>query len=296
MGARVLIFGSTGQLGRELRSADWPKNVELTSLDRQGADFSRPEKLAAIVRRARPDAIVIAAAYTSVDRAETEEGLAFAVNAEAPAAIAGAAAELDAPVLFPSTDYVFNGAKRSSYVEEDPPAPLNAYGRTKLAGEEAVRRANPRHLIVRTSWVYSAHGQNFLRTMLRLAATSDEVRVVEDQRGCPTAAADLAAAIVRIMPAILAGTAPYGLYHLPGRSATTWCGFAAAIFAALAARGERTPRLLPVATRDYPAKARRPLNSALSSARFRHAFGFDLRGYAGALPSVLDEALAPLKA
>jgi dTDP-4-dehydrorhamnose reductase len=292
MAPSVLVFGSTGQVARELARADWAAGTELVFLDRAAADLAKPERLGAVVASHAPDAIVVAAAYTAVDKAESEEDLAVAVNARGPATIAAAAAELDCPVVHLSTDYVFDGAKPSPYEEEDATGPLNAYGRSKLAGEEAVRAANPRHFILRTSWVYSAHGANFVRTMLRLAATRDEVRVVADQQGCPTAAHDLACAIARVVPMAVAGTVPPGIYHLAGATATTWHGFAEAIFAELERRGLRRPANAAISTREYPTPARRPLSSRLSGSRAEATLGLSLAGFERALPRVLDEILA----
>jgi dTDP-4-dehydrorhamnose reductase len=290
--AHVLVFGSTGQVARELARARWPDGTELTSLDRKAADLSRPDGLAPIVKRHHPDLVVIAAAYTNVEGAEDDEALATTVNADAPGAIARAAAELSAAVVHFSTDYVFDGTKDAAYAEADAVNPINAYGRAKLAGERAVRAANPRHVILRTSWIYSAFGTNFLRTMLRLAATRDEVSIVSDQIGCPTAAPDLAGAVAAITPRLLGSDAKWGTYHLAGASETSWCGFAEAIFAALAARGHKRPRVRAVPTSAYPTRARRPANSRLSSAAFARAFGVRLPGFEEAMPGVLDEALA----
>jgi dTDP-4-dehydrorhamnose reductase len=293
---RVLVFGSTGQVARELSRAAWPKETVLTFLDRRAADLSQPQALGAIVRAHTPDAVVIAAGYTKVDAAENDEATAHAMNAESPAAIARATAELSVPVIYLSTDYVFDGAKDGFYDEDDPVRPLNAYGRSKAAGEKQVRAANPKHLILRTSWVYSAHGANFLLAMLKRAKEAGEVRIVADQRGCPTAASDLAAAIAQAVPMLVAGRGAFGTFHAAGSSDTTWHGFAEAIFSALAARGLPRPKNLPISTADYPTPAKRPQNSRLSSARFAEAFGITLRGYAEAMPSVLDEALSALPA
>jgi dTDP-4-dehydrorhamnose reductase len=290
MAARVLVFGSTGQVARELRRAPFPKGVEIVALDRAAADLAMPDSLAAVVGRHKPDAVIIAAAYTAVDKAESEEALAHIVNGEAPGAIAAAAADRGVPVVHFSTDYVFNGEKDGFYDEGDPTCPINAYGRSKLSGEEKVRAANPRHLILRTSWVYSAHGANFLRTMLRLSSR-EEVKVVSDQAGCPTAAGDLASALVRLLPAILAKEAPWGIYHLAGGGSTSWYGFAEAIFAEAASHGVARPRNVAIATSDYPTPARRPQNSRLSSARFERTFGFALPDHRSALPTVVAEAI-----
>jgi len=287
----VLVFGATGQVARALPRAAWPEGTRLTSLNRQAADFSRPGTLGAIVREQRPDVIVIAAAYTQVDKAESEEELAHTVNAVAPGEIAKAAATLTIPIVHISTDYVFDGEKDGPYVESDPVAPIGAYGRTKLAGEVSVRSANPQHLILRTSWVYDAAGANFLRTMLRLAENREEGRVVDDQHGHPTAADDIAGAIARILPAFRADPTTAGTYHIPGADPTTWHGFAESIFQDLARRGLRRPRNVAIKTADYPTPARRPKNSRLSGDAFAGRFGFRLRGYREAVPQVMDEAL-----
>jgi len=288
----ILVFGSTGQVGQAFARLRWPNDTRLTALDRQAADLSRPDTLGAIVKSHAPDAVIIAAAYTAVDAAESNEALATTINAAAPGAIARAAAELSVPVLLFSTDYVFDGEKAQAYVETDPVAPINAYGRSKLAGEIAVRAENPRHLILRTSWVYSATGTNFLRTMLRLAASKDEVRVVSDQRGCPTAASDLANAVGRILPAAMDSDGPWGTYHLAGGAETTWHGFAGAIFKELRARGMPIPVNTPIKTIDYPTPAGRPENSSLSSEKFARTFGVRLSGYSASLTKIVDEALA----
>lgn len=291
---RVLVFGKTGQVGRALAQTAWPEGIQLTSLDRQAADFSRPDALGAVVRKHRPNVVLIAAAYTNVDDAEENEALATAVNATAPGIIASEAAALSAPVVYFSTDYVFNGEKPEPYKETDPTAPVGAYGRSKLAGEIAVRAANPRHLILRTSWVYSATGTNFLHAMLRQALSRDEVRVVEDQVGCPTAAGDIAEAIAHTLPKTMAADGPWGTYHLAGGTEVTRHRFAEAIFDQLGARGLRRPRNRPVPSSDYPTPARRPRNGRLSSEKFARTFGLRLPGYQASLPKIIDEALAAI--
>jgi dTDP-4-dehydrorhamnose reductase len=288
---RVLIFGSTGQVAQALRHAQWAKGTTLIFLDRRAADFVQPESLGAVVRAQAPDAVVIAAAYTAVDAAEANEGTAYRVNAEAPGAIGLAADALSAPVVHLSTDYVFDGAKAEPYTEADASHPVNAYGRTKLAGEVAIRAANPRHLILRTSWLYSATGANFLLTMLRLARQGAEVRVVSDQVGCPTAADDLAAAIAKAVTRLVNNTAPFGLFHVTGDDTTSWHGFAEAIFSELQARGLRRPRNVAIPTSEFPTPARRPLNSQLSCARFAEAFGIRLPGFQSSLPAIIGRVL-----
>jgi len=292
MERRVLVFGSTGQLARCLQRADWPRDTVPVFLAREAADFSRPDGLPDIVRREKPQLMIIAAAHTDVDGAESDEATAMIVNAAAPAAIARAAAELDAPVIFLSTDYVFDGRKEGAYAEGDATNPINAYGRSKLAGEAAVRAANSRHLILRTSWLYSRYGKNFLRTMLRLAETKAAVEVVDDQHGCPTSAHDLADAILRIVPRLFESEAPWGTYHLAGASVTTWHGFAEAIFSELAKRGKRRPNAQPVSSDAFERAARRPANSRLSSELLAKTFGFRLPGFETAMPRVLDELMA----
>ncbi len=296
---QVLVFGSTGQVARELARVAWESGTTLTFLSREAADLSRPATLPPLVEAHRPDIVIIAAAYTAVDQAEDDEAIATMINADAPAAIAAAAASLSIPVVHLSTDYVFDGGKDGCYAETDAPAPINAYGRSKLAGEISVRTANPKHLILRTSWLYSAHGTNFLRTMLRLASTREVVSIVADQRGCPTSARDLAQAIAHVSLPLLGADAPWGTYHLAGRSSTTWHGFAEAIFAEMAKRGLRRPQNKAIATRDYPARAKRPLNSRLCSDRFAEVFGLRLPGFETAVPTLLAEALdagSPAKA
>ena len=288
---RVLVFGSTGQVARELTRTTWPQGTALTSLDRKAADLSCPERLNLIVQRHRPDIVIIAAAYTNVEKAEDNEQAATLVNAAAPGAIARAAAELSVPVVSFSTDYVFDGIKSVPYEEADAVNPINAYGRSKLAGERAVRAANPKHLILRTSWVYSAFRSSFLSTMLELAATRDEIRIVADQHGCPTSAHDLAAAVSGVVPHLLGSSPSWGTYHLAGSSDTSWFGFAEAIFSTLAARGHKRPRVAAVPTSAYPTRARRPLNSRLSSEAFARAFGVRLSGFEDALPKVICEVL-----
>lgn len=287
----VLIFGSTGQVGRALSAAQWDRGTRLTFLDRGAADFSRPSTLGGVVARHRPDAVIIAAAYTAVDKAEDEEKLAQQVNAEAPAAIARAAAALAAPVIYLSTDYVFDGQKHGRYHETDEPRPVSAYGRSKLAGEAAVRDANRRHLVLRTSWVFGPHGSNFFNTMLRLADLP-AVKVVADQRSCPTADSELARCLARIVPACLDGADPWGLYHLAGAEEATRLEFAEAIFAGLEQRGIARPRVEPVTTAKFAAAAPRPLDSRLCCRAVQAAFGLTIPGWQEMLPQALDQALA----
>jgi dTDP-4-dehydrorhamnose reductase len=265
----TLVLGSSGQLAAHLRAL-WPSAQFWSRAD---ADLAEPTALRAKVEAARPTAIVIAAAYTAVDKAESEPELAWRVNAEAPAEIARAAAALDVPLVHVSTDYVFNGAKPEPYVESDPVAPLNVYGRSKLGGELAVAAIAQRYWILRTSWVFSEHGHNFVKTMLRLGRERDRLSVVNDQLGRPTYAGDLAAVIDKLL-ASSPGTVPHGLHHVGGGASTTWHGFANAIFAAALERGliTRSPEVAGIPTSGYPTPARRPLSSVLApSARLEQA-------------------------
>jgi len=292
----VLVAGRDGQLARALAPAFAAAGWRVAALGRaDGLDLAGPaEAVAAAVRGAAPDLVVNAAAYTAVDRAEAEPEAAMAVNRDGAAALAAAAAAVGAPLLHVSTDYVFDGAKGAPYAEHDRPAPLGAYGRSKLEGERAVAAANPRAAVLRTSWVVSAAGANFLRTMLRLAETRDEVSVVADQRGAPTFAADLAAAIVGMAPRLLAspaGDPAFGVFHLGGAPDTTWHGFAEAVFAGAAARGARVPALRAVPTAAYPTPTRRPADSRLDCARLLAVHGIARPDWRPALERALDELL-----
>ncbi|MGD9954293.1 MAG: dTDP-4-dehydrorhamnose reductase, partial [Burkholderiales bacterium] len=248
---------------------------ELRALDHGALDLADPDALVAACRDFRPGLIVNAAAYTAVDRAEGEPEAAEAVNARAPGILAGEAKRLGGVLVHYSTDYVFDGRKRTPYREDDPTGPLNAYGRTKLAGERAIAASGCRHLVLRTSWVYGPRGRNFLATMLALAATREELRVVDDQRGAPTTSPFLAQATVRALRAIPDEGVASGIYHLSAAGETTWAGFASAIFARAAARpGFRAPRVVPIPSSAYPTPARRPRYSVLSSRKFTRTFGF----------------------
>lgn len=290
MALDTLIFGRTGQLARELARREAP-DLRPTFLGREAVDLSRPAEAAEAVRTARPRLVIVAAAYTGVDKAESEEETARLINAEAPRRIAQACAEVGAAVVHVSTDYVFDGSKASAYVETDPTGPIGAYGRTKLEGEAGVLGAGARAAVVRTAWVYSPFGSNFVKTMLRLAAERDEARVVADQLGTPTAAGDLAGALVAL-GARLAEEDPAaeGLFHYAGEGETSWAGFAEAVMAGAARRGRRGIPVRPIATAEFPTPARRPANSRLNSGRMA-ALGIAPRPWRESLDAVLDELL-----
>ncbi len=293
---RLLLLGGNGQVGRELRRT-LPALGELVVATREGgdgepaADFDAPDALGELVRRIAPDVVVNAAAYTAVDRAESEPDAAFRVNARAPGAIAQACAATGALLLHYSTDYVFDGSASRPYREDDATAPLGVYGASKLAGEEAVRASGARHAILRTAWVYAAHGKNFLHTMLRLAGERDELRVVADQVGAPTPAVWIAEASTRILAH---GVPTSGTWHLVAAGETSWHGFAQAIIDEALAAGllQRVPRVLPIATAEYPTPARRPAYSVLDTERLRRDFGIAPPDWRDGLRAVLSELAA----
>jgi dTDP-4-dehydrorhamnose reductase len=229
-GCRVLVIGREGQLARELARATWPNGWSVTCTGRPGIDLRLPDQAAAAVAAAVPDIVVNAAAYTNVDRAESEPDLALLINAAGPAAVARACAKIGAPFLTLSTDYVFDGRKPEPYSEADAVQPVSAYGRSKAEGEALVRGALPEHVILRTSWLFSPFGTNFVRTMMRLAGERPVVRVVTDQRGCPTSAGDLARVVVALCEAIKSGKGRFGTFHAANEGATTWYDVARAIF------------------------------------------------------------------
>lgn len=287
---RVLIFGGDGQLGREFRRLDGRNGHQVIALTRSQADIVQPAAALAAVRDAGAEAVVNAAAYTAVDRAESEPELAFSVNRDGARHVAAAGAERGLPVVHISTDYVFDGAKQGAYAPDHPVAPIGVYGASKEAGEQAVREAHDRHVILRTSWVFGAHGHNFVKTMLRLGAEREELGVVDDQIGCPTPARDLAAAVLDILP--LLGEGRWGTYHYCGAGRTSWHGFAKHIFELREGiTGAPPPRLRAIATAAYPTPAPRPANSELDCAGFAAAFGFAPRSWKPGLAEVLDQLL-----
>ena len=238
----ILVFGAAGQVGRELMALAAARNAGAIGLTRQDVDARDAAAVAVAVAREKPRLVVNCAAYTAVDKAESEPEAAQAANCAAAGAIAWAAARHGAPVLHLSTDYVFDGSKIGAYTEDDPIAPLGVYGRTKAAGEAMVREVAPRHVILRTAWVYGIYGANFLKTMLRLAAERDRLRVVADQRGTPTATADIAEAILVVDAAFARGDTSSGTFHFAGTGETTWHGFAEAIVASQAKATGKHPR------------------------------------------------------
>jgi dTDP-4-dehydrorhamnose reductase len=270
----IALFGAGGQLGQETTRLARARGVEIAPLTRAEADICRRSAVRAALDALRPRLIVNAAAYTGVDKAESDPDGAFAGNATGPSILADEAEARKIPFVHFSTDYVFDGAKLGAYVENDPVAPVGVYGRSKVEGETFVREGCERHLIIRTSWVYGAFGANFLKTMIRLARERDELRVVADQRGCPTATIDLAEAVLAIDRACTAGNAIWGIYHFAGNGVTTWHGFANEIVAAAAPYLGKRPMVTAIETKDYPTPARRPANSELDSSRFSTLFQY----------------------
>jgi dTDP-4-dehydrorhamnose reductase len=276
---RLLVTGTSGQLAQSLLERGLARDIDIVALRRPQLDLTIPSTITVALADARPAVVVSAAAYTAVDKAESEEALALRVNAKGAGDLAHACERFDVPVIHLSTDYVFDGNKPLPYVESDATAPLNAYGRSKLAGEAAVASACQRHVILRTSWIHSPYGANFVKTMLRLAEARPEIRVVDDQLGCPTQALDLADGIITLaerIAALPAGAVQWGVYHAAGTSETTWCGLAREIFAIAAARGRPSPVVTPIATADYPTPARRPANSRLDCGKLASTFGIAL--------------------
>jgi dTDP-4-dehydrorhamnose reductase len=293
---KLVVTGANGQVGWELQRS-LAALGGVIALDRSQCDLSRPELLPEVIRGLKPDVIVNAAAYTAVDDAEREEELATTVNGYAPGVLAREAARTGALMIHYSTDYVFDGCKATPYTEDDPPCPINAYGRSKLAGETAVRQAGGPHLILRTSWVYGVRGRNFLRTMLALLRERDELRIVADQVGAPTWAAEIAQATAAVIEAAVheraEGRFAPGLYHLTAAGATSWHGFAAAI-AAGAMRGgllagDRVARLVAISSEEYPRPAARPKNSRLAGDPLKQRFGVALPGWEEGLELCLEK-------
>ena len=270
----ILVFGGDGQLGRELSARAVKIGIPLVGIRHSEVDIADAAAIAIAIARISPSLVVNAAAYTKVDRAEIEVEEAFRANAKGPGIIAAACSATGVPLVHISTDYVFDGTKQTAYSEDDAISPLGIYGQSKAAGESAVRGALKQHIILRTSWVYGVYGANFLKTMVRLAAECDELRVVADQRGCPTGTPDIADAILKIAPRLAAREPLWGTYHFAGSGATTWHGFAVEIVAAQAKFTNRRPKVIAIATAEYPTSAKRPINSELDSSCFAATFGF----------------------
>lgn len=285
---RILVTGGSGQVGTELLNRVWPEGVGIVAPGRAELDLEDADAVFAFVKEGGFAAVVNPAAYTAVDRAESDALTAFKVNALAAAALAQATKEAGIPLVHVSTDYVFDGAKVDAYVEDDPVGPLGVYGASKEAGEQAVRSGNPRHVILRTAWVFSPHGGNFVKTMLRLAADRPQLRVVDDQTGSPTSAADIAATLAAITLRLVADNeAPAGTYHFVNAGSVSWCGFAREIFRQSGLAGGKVPEVEAIGTKDYPTPARRPGNSRLSTGKLERDYGIVPRPWQEALAETL---------
>lgn len=289
---RILILGELGQVGWELtRTLATLGNVH--AIDKDQVDFTNLSQLSQTVREMHPDIIVNAAAYTAVDKAETEAGLAFSINAGAPAVLAEDAKRLGAMLVHYSTDYVFDGKKETAYIETDKPGPLNVYGESKLAGDQAIQAIGGSYLILRTSWVYGTRGKNFLLTMLKLAAEKPQLRIVCDQIGAPTWSRVIAQATAQILWECIAHPDDrWGLYNLTCGGKTSWCGFAEKIFSvALQAQQRPVPQVVGIPSADYPTPAKRPMNSALCTLALQNTFGITLPEWDVAVEQCLGDLL-----
>ncbi len=294
MSADLLVIGANGQVGWEItRRASKPMSVH--ALTRSHLDITDASSVERHIKEIAPGAVINAAAYTAVDRAENEHEQAFSVNRDGAANLAAACRGLDVPLIHLSTDYVFDGTKKGPYIEKDAAAPIGVYGASKLAGETAVIESGCRHVILRTSWVYGVHGANFVKTMLRLSRERPELSIVDDQFGCPTFAGDIAQAVIEIARRFLSGDVPTdgaGLFHCAGRGSTTWFDFAQKIFEISTPVTQITPEIKPISTAQYPTAARRPVNSVLDCAKLATVYEIALRPWEDALAAMLQETLS----
>ncbi|WP_426315630.1 dTDP-4-dehydrorhamnose reductase [Methylobacterium fujisawaense] len=292
----ILVLGGAGQVGTELQALSWPDGVRVHAPGRTDLDITDADAVAAALAARDYRAVINTAAYTAVDKAESDVVAAWRLNALAPAILAAATAARSIPLVHVSTDYVFAGTKPDgAYAPDAPIDPQSVYGASKAAGELAVRTGNPRHAVVRTAWVVSPHRGNFVKTMLRLAAERDALTVVDDQHGCPTSATDLAAALATIAQRMAGeADAPTGTFHCVNAGDTTWCGFAEAIVAGSARRGGRLVPVKGIPTSAYPTPARRPANSRLSTDSLTAAYGIAPRAWQAALDDILDRLVGPV--
>jgi dTDP-4-dehydrorhamnose reductase len=290
--AAILITGGTGQLALALENA---ASVPVRRVGRPGFDFDRPETIGAVFHAAAPSLVVNAAAYTAVDAAEDDVEAAYRANRDGPAELARLCAAAGIPLIHISTDYVFDGAKPAPYDESDKVSPQGVYGASKLGGEDAVLASGALAIVLRTSWVYSSTGRNFVRTMLTLGKTRDRLTVVADQFGCPTAADDLAETVLAIAARIRAGgwdDRYGGVFHAAGTGSATWYGLAGAVFEEAARHGAKVPQVAPIATADWPTRARRPANSRLNCSRLSNVFGLRLPPWRTSLSRAIDTIFA----
>jgi dTDP-4-dehydrorhamnose reductase len=289
---RLIVTGRQGQVVTAMLERA-PDDIEVAALGRPQLDLADPQSIARAFDDEVADVVVNAAAYTAVDKAETEEDLATRINGDGAGRVAEIARALGAPIIHLSTDYVFDGSLDRPYREEDPTNPIGAYGRSKLAGEYAVADANPRYAILRTAWVYSPFGANFVKTMLRLGETRSEVKVVGDQHGAPTSAIDIADTVFEVARQIVAEPSPrkFGVFHVTGADEATWAEFAEAVFSEATQYGRAPVKVTPIATAEYPTPARRPANSRLDGARLARDYGITLPPWRQSLQPVVARLL-----
>lgn len=291
---RLYVIGTQGQVARSLHDAMiGHPDIVAGFGSRPGVDLLDPASLVRAIDEFGPDIVINPAAYTAVDKAEDEPDLAFAINRDGAQAVASAAKQSGASIIHLSTDYVFDGRKEVPYLETDDPNPQGVYGKSKLAGELAVMHSNPRHIVLRTSWVYAPFGNNFVRTMLRLAGELDQIRVVNDQKGCPTYAPDIAVSIISLARKLISWRPEYaGVTHLVGPNSMTWCEFAREIVSQSARKGGPSSCVDAIATSEYPTRASRPANSELSTRRLRLLFDIELPKMDTSLSNCIDRILA----
>jgi dTDP-4-dehydrorhamnose reductase len=294
---RLLVFGGAGQVGRAFAEAALPEGWNIVALSHQDADITDPAAVERAIKTHRPGYIINAAAYTAVDKAESERDICMRINRDGAGIVARAAAAVKVPLIHLSTDYVFDGSKSGPWNEDDEPAPLSVYGASKAAGEQEVRANTMWHIIVRTSWVFGIHGSNFVKTMLQVGEGKEELRIVADQHGRPTHAADIARGIIALaarqqnkMP-----QRPWGTFHFAGKRATTWFKFAEAIFDEAEQRGMKIPALTPIPTSGYPMAAKRPANSVLDCAKIESTYGAIPQLWSAGLAACLDKLIGPKK-
>jgi len=295
---QVLVTGAKGQIGTELAAESGAHGLSVTALSRSLLDITDADAIAEAIAAHKPDIVINAAAYTAVDKAESEPEFANAVNARGPGLLGAACDGAGIPLFHLSTDYVFDGSATRAWREDDPVNPLGVYGRGKAEGEASVRRATQRHIILRTAWIFSAHGGNFVKTMLRLAGERDRLTVVDDQSGNPTSATDVARVLLHLasscMDQMTAGQEPpWGTYHFVSAGVTSWCGFARAIMKGSSFRGGPCVPVTPITTAEYPTPAKRPANSALDCDKLKTVFGIEPRPWEFSLEDVLDQLVGP---
>ncbi|MDI7776364.1 dTDP-4-dehydrorhamnose reductase [Asticcacaulis sp. EMRT-3] len=291
---RIVVTGKAGQVDTSLATLGEAQGLTIIRLGLPEIDLSDPASLTGPITAACPNVIISSAAYTAVDKAETETELAQTINGDGPGELARIAAKLNVPILHLSTDYVFAGDKDGVYNENDVPAPASIYGATKLSGERQIAAATPNHVIFRTAWVYSPFGNNFVKTMLRLGETRDELNVVADQYGCPTYAPEIARALLSAARRVVADADPAlrGVFHLTGQGETHWAGFAEAIFKGAEARGRQPVKVNPIPSSQYPTPAKRPANSRLSGEKLKATYQLQLDPWRTSLDDCLDRLLS----